>query len=82
MGESEVQPSPTDKVKVTMNLLRRECQTIQGWADQRGISWTHALRTAIETERYLREQQAAGKKILIESPDGGMEQVVMRTTSS
>jgi hypothetical protein len=66
------------KVKLTVNLSGPIYDTLQELADQQGVTVTEALRKAIGTEKFLREQTSSGGKILIQDQDKSLKQVLLR----
>jgi len=64
-------------VKVSFNLPEDELEQLRELADARRVSVTQALRQAIATEWFLADQPD-GSKVLIESPDGRVREVVFR----
>ena len=71
-----------DFVKVTFNLLRSEIDWLTEAARGRGISVTQCLRQCVTTEKFLSEQVAAGRRLLVESPDGTFQEMLLRHTLS
>jgi predicted transcriptional regulator len=67
-----------DKQKVTVNLSADAVQALQDIADSRGVTLTEALRQAIATERFLSEEVKLGNKILVERPDQGIREIILR----
>ena len=62
--------------KVTVNLPEEDVAFLQRLAAEQHTTVTAALRQAINTERFLHEQEASGSKILIEDPKKRLMQVV------
>ena len=67
-----------DKQKVTVNLSTEAVQALQDIADSRGVTLTEALRQAIATEKFLSEEVRQGNKILVERPDQGIREIILR----
>ncbi len=63
--------------RVTVNLPDSAVEAIRQLAKERGITHTEAIRQAIESERFLREQQREGGKILLAKGDE-TQQIVFR----
>lgn len=65
--------------KITVNLPQETIDTLQKLANEQGITATAALRKAISTEEFLREE-AINKdaKILIQESNGATKEVVFR----
>jgi len=64
-------------VKVSFNLPADELQQLRDLGDSRRVTTTQALRQAIATEWFL-ANQPEGSKVLIETPDGRLREVVFR----
>ncbi len=64
--------------KVTVNLPEEQVAFLQEMAARQHITVTDALRRAIETERFLSEQEASGSKVLIEDAKQQIKQVIRR----
>ena len=63
--------------KVTVNLPDDTVEAIKKIAEQRGVTYTEAIRQAIESERFLREETQKGSKLLLEDGDS-VRQIVLR----
>jgi hypothetical protein len=64
------------RVRITLALPEPSYDDAAAIACRRGVSFTEAIRGVIETERYLRAAQAAGKVIVIEDRRGHREEIV------
>lgn len=62
----------------TVRLTPEELKALKKLAKSQEITATSALRKAIATEKYLKEQEAKGGKVLIQEKDGTMKEVVFR----
>ena len=70
---------PASMVKASFNLTEEELKALRKEASDRGVSVTQVLREALADHVFLKEQQdGENKKILLESDDGSMTQVVLR----
>ena len=65
-------------VKVTVNLPEQVVEALEQMARDENVTKTEALRRAISTEKYLRDAQGEGSKVLIEEKDGTVERIVFR----
>ena len=65
-------------VKLTVNLSEEAYEALKSLADQQKTTVTDALRKAIGTEKYVRDQQASGAKILVQDTDKNIQQLVFR----
>jgi hypothetical protein len=63
--------------KVTVNLPDEAVAAIQEYADERGITFTEALRRFVSREKYFNDEIDAGGKLLIEKPDKSLREVVI-----
>lgn len=70
--------TPLAKVKVSLNLLASDIETIKQIAAERGTNMTVAIRGAIATEKYLRDAVRNDEKIMIQGTDGQLRQLVFR----
>jgi predicted transcriptional regulator len=68
--------------KVTVNLPDQTVEAIKSIAEQRGTTVTEALRQVIEGQRFLLDEMENGNKLLLESPDQSVRQVVFNTPPS
>jgi len=68
----------TPLVKASFNLTRDELEELREEAAARGITVTQVLREALADRRFLATQRAENNKILVESPDGGIERVIFQ----
>lgn len=64
--------------KVTINLPDDEIKFLKDMAARHNITFTDALRRSIKTEKFFDQQEADGRKILIEDQDKRIH-TVMRT---
>jgi predicted transcriptional regulator len=65
--------------KVTVNLPDQTVEAIKSIAEKRGTTVTEALRQVIEGQRFLQDEMENGNKLLIQSPDQSVRQVVFNT---
>jgi hypothetical protein len=63
-------------VTVTFNLPAEEYQALEALAAQRSVPVTQVIRQAIATERFLADQLDQGARILVETSDGKVREVV------
>ena len=64
-------------VKVTVNLPEDTVEALKQMAADQGTTITEALRQAIETQYYLRDETKTGKNLLIQDPsDRSLQRVV------
>lgn len=70
--------STRNTVKVTVNLPADEAEALKGLAQEQSITMTDALRKALVTERFFRENTRDGSKILLQHPDSSYERVILR----
>jgi hypothetical protein len=71
------QPDNTPK-KVTVNLPADQVEFLQGVAKKNNLSFTDALRRAINSEKFFVEQETNGRKILVEDGNERMREVIRR----
>jgi len=69
---------PKKVVKLTVNLSEETYEALKTLAEQQSTTVTDALRKAIGTEKFLREQTTSGGKILVQDADKTIKQVLLR----
>jgi hypothetical protein len=57
-----------DTKRMTVNLAEDALAKLKWIADSQGITLTEALRRAIATEGYIRQEASKGHKILVQDP--------------
>lgn len=65
-----------DITKVTVNLPTDTLNALRKMAAKRGTTVTEALRQVIESQHFLQNETENGSKILIQSPDRSVQQLV------
>lgn len=55
--------------KLTVNLTEEIVDVLRELAQRDGTTMTEILRRAIAVQKYLADEQADGKKVIIEDPD-------------
>jgi hypothetical protein len=64
-------------VKVTVNLPEDTVEALKQMATDQGTTITEALRQAIESQHYLREETRGGKNLLLQDPsDRSLQRVI------
>jgi hypothetical protein len=63
-------------VKTTVNLPETEYQTLKELAERRQISFTHALRQAIQSELFIQSLVDRSAKLLVQYDDGNLQELV------
>lgn len=69
-----------DITKATFNLPRHELDALRQLADRRSISVTQALRQALVTELYIQSLADHGSKLLVQDPEGSIQELVFNQT--
>jgi hypothetical protein len=64
-------------VKITVNLPEDVVAALKEYAEERGITFTEALRRSIVHEKYFAGEIEAGGTVLIEKPDKSIREVVL-----
>jgi Ribbon-helix-helix protein, copG family len=67
-----------DKVKVSMNLTQEDIDILRALAEKRGISMTEVVRRALALEKFVDDSTEQGEKVLIQGPDNGVRQLLIR----
>ncbi|MBV9251869.1 MAG: hypothetical protein JO227_21835 [Acetobacteraceae bacterium] len=68
--------------KATFNLPSAELDQLKQLAKRRSISVTQALRQAIVSELFLQRIADRGAKLLVQEPDGTLQQLVFNQTEA
>jgi hypothetical protein len=63
-------------IRTTVNLPEREYEALKELADRREISFTHALRQAIQTELLIQRLVDEGANFVVQPEDGQLERLV------
>jgi Ribbon-helix-helix protein, copG family len=63
-------------VKVTVNLPEATVEEIKAIAARRGTTMTEAIADSIKMNKFLLDEEARDKKVLLEGRDGKFERVV------
>lgn len=63
-------------IRTTVKLPEAEYEALKELADRREISFTHALRQAIQTELFTQQLVDEGAKQLVQTADGQVQQLV------
>lgn len=63
-------------VRTTVNLPEAEYESLKHLAERREISFTHALRQAIQTELLIQRLVDEGAKLLVQPEQGELQQLV------
>jgi hypothetical protein len=64
--------------KVTVNLPEDQIQFLQELAQKENITFTDALRRAINSERFFVQQENSGNKVLVEEVGQRIREVVRK----
>ena len=65
-----------NEVKITFTVPTEYYTSAQAAAKKEGVTLTHIIRRAMRTEQFLKEEESAGKKVLID--DGKTVQRLIR----
>jgi hypothetical protein len=69
---------PPAFVRLTANVPPAIFKVLEEIAHERHSTLTEALKVAITTEKWIRDQERKGCKILVEQPGGKVHEVVFR----
>lgn len=64
--------------RMTVSLSPETVEKLEEIAEEKGITFTEALRLAIATEDYIRTEIKNGSKVLIQKKDNTIREVVFR----
>jgi hypothetical protein len=70
--------NPTNAKRMSVSLSGDAAKLLAQLAESQGITQNEALRKAIATEAYLRQEIEQGAKVLLHSPDKDIREVVFR----
>jgi hypothetical protein len=62
--------------KIIVNLPESTVEDIKAIAARRGTTMTEAIADSIKMNKFLLDQEARDKKVLLESRDGKFERVI------
>jgi len=65
-------------VKTTFNLYQSDIDWLKALAVTRGTTITYQLRSAIAMWKFLYNERTNGSTILIEKPDGTINQIIFK----
>ena len=63
-------------IRTTVNLPEGEYAALKALADRREISFTHALRQAIQSELFIQSLTDSNTKLLAQTPEGELRELV------
>lgn len=66
------------RIALKMLLPLQDYAAAEALAQERGVSFTEAIRGAIATERYLRQAQKDGKRIIVEDRHGTVQEIIFQ----
>jgi hypothetical protein len=66
------------KVSVTAEIPEDLYKSLLALAKKRGVSANTVLSQAINTEKYISESEAAGNKVLMETPDRSLSRLTRK----
>jgi hypothetical protein len=69
-------------VKTTVNLPEAEYEDLKSLAGRREISFTHALRQAIQSELFIQRLVDEGAALLAQTPGGELQRIVFTQASA
>jgi hypothetical protein len=73
------QDNPLQKTKrMSITLTGNSIEHLEFLSNSQGITQNEALKKAIATEIYIRKHIMLGVKVLLQSPDGEIREVVFR----
>lgn len=68
----------TSTKRMSVSLSGDAARLLEFLAETQGITQNEALRKAIATEAYLRQEMLEGSKVLLQKPDKEVREVVFR----
>jgi metal-responsive CopG/Arc/MetJ family transcriptional regulator len=70
--------SPSNIKRMTISLNDETAEMLDYLATSQGISQNEALRRAIATEKYLKEELQSGNRILVQKSNNEIRELVFR----
>ena len=64
--------------RMTVSLSPETVEKLEKIAEEKDITFTEALRLAIATENYIRNEIKNGSKVLIQRKDKSLREIVFR----
>jgi hypothetical protein len=74
----DVRQVASPRVKVTFNLLRTEVEELRELARKHGRTATDTVRRAIAMEQYIDRVISEGSRLLVQTKDGKVREIVPR----
>jgi len=71
-------PNTNSMKRMSVSLSGDAARLLESLAEAQGITQNEALRKAIATEAYLRQEMEQGAKVLLQKPDKEIREVVFR----
>jgi Ribbon-helix-helix protein, copG family len=71
-------PKNSELKRMTIALPADTARMLELLSELQGVSQTEALRRAISTEAFIQREIKDGSKVLIESPDNRLKELVFR----
>jgi hypothetical protein len=68
----------TNTKRMSVSLAGDAAQLLDFLSKSQGITQNEALRKAIATEAYIRQEIGQGTKVLLQKPNGDIREVVFR----
>lgn len=75
---SQPQPTKAEKVRVTADLPLGTIELLRKLATSQDVTLTEALKRAIATEGLLQQRVSEKSKVLLQSEDGKVSELVFR----
>ncbi len=75
---SQPQPAKSEKVRVTADLPLGTIELLRQLATSQDVTLTEALKRAIATEGLLQRRVSEKNKVLLQSEDGKISELVFR----
>lgn len=77
-NSSKDSASATSTKRMSVTLSGDAARMLEYLAESQGITQNEALRKAIATEAYIRQELDQGAKVLLQKPDKEIREVVFR----
>lgn len=66
-----------DCVRITLNILPEELKAVEEMAESLGVTKAEVIRRAIRVEEFIQKSKQNREKLLIESHEGELSEVLL-----
>lgn len=77
MDKKPEKPTPTDVVRLSINVSPELATLLKARALRKGLSITESIRRAVVVWDFFESERVAGRKIFAHNPDGSAQEIVL-----